>query len=244
MAGAFVAAYAPYVLRVFDHAGDLVAATAEGEAWLADAMATWAAAPSHEQQASPLELFREALAFPTEAALAAGAAPAVRDDAATAALPGDVLAVAPMTSRELGEDAWQAHVAWGIARAEAVAGVVPRTEPRSGLVAVLVGTDLMDRTRIASAAESAGHELVIWRNPGAVATGLAAVRPVVVFVDLTHPMANDILRLLQPHRLNVVAFGPHVDDFALAAAKALGATDALPRSRFFKRLPELFPRLA
>ena len=37
----------------------------------------------------------------------------------------------------------------------------------------------------------------------------------------------------------VVAYGPHVDSDALDAAIAAGCRDALPRSRLFRRLPDL-----
>lgn len=242
MADAFVAAYRPYVHAVLGEPADRVSdAIADGETWLAAAMADWSSLPAGEQRSSPLEMFREALAFPTAAALEAGTQPVGRDGVAAAALPGDHLDVAPMTSRDLGEEAWKAHVAWGIARAEAVAGVVPRTSSPAGATAALVGNELMDRTRIQSAAADAGHVLHVWRNPGAVESGLARGAPAVVFLDLTHPLSSEILRTLAAAGVRVVAFGPHVDDHSLAAARAAGAAEVLPRSKFFRRLPALFP---
>ena len=100
----------------------------------------------------------------------------------------------------------------------------------------------MDRTHIQSVADDAGFELLLWRNPAAVADGLATGSPSLVFVDLTHPAALDTIRTLAATRTTTIAFGPHVDDHALAAAKALGADDVLPRSVFFRRLPQLFPQ--
>lgn len=243
MADAFVAAYRPYIHTTLGESADHVSdAVADGEAWLAAAMAEWAALPAREQRSSPLEMFREALAFPTAAAVEAGFQPVRRDDVALAALPGDHLDVAPMTSHDLGEAAWKAHVAWGVARAEAIAGMIPRpSPPPAGATAALVGTELMDRTRIQSAAADAGHVLHIWRNPGAVESGLAGGAPAVVFLDLTHPSSAAILRTLAGAGVRVVAFGPHVDDHALAAARAAGAAEVLPRSKFFRRLPDLFP---
>jgi hypothetical protein len=158
-----------------------------------------------------------------------------------AALPGDLLDIAPATSRDIGEEAWRAHVAWGLARAETIAGMVPRPAAPAGATVALVGTDLMDRTAIQSAADAAGFELVLWRNPAAVSDGIAASKPALALVDLSHAAAMDAIRALADAGVRTVAFGPHVDDHAMAAAQALGAEEALPRSRFFRRLPGLFP---
>ena len=238
----FVDAFRPYVLGRLAPSDAVLAGVTEGEARLEETMRDWAAKSAREQRASPLELFREALAPPTAAALDAGAEPTERDAAAASTLPGDVLDIAPTTSRDLGEAAWRAHVAWGLARAEAIAGMVPRPGRRStAAVAALVGLDVMDRTRVQSAADAAGYELLVWRNPGAVAAGLAEQRPALVFLDLAHPAAHELLGAVTASGVPVIAFGPHVDDHALAAARALGARDALPRSRFFRRLGDLFP---
>lgn len=246
VAATFGAAFPTYVRSrlapLVTDAGALESSITTAAAALTEALDAWAVAPAHAQEASPLELFREALAGPTDAALAGGATPAQRSAADEATLPGDVLGIAPATSRDLGEAAWKAHVEWGLARAEAIAGMVPRHAPvPAGATVALVGSNLMDRTAIQSAADGAGFELLLWRNPAAVADGVASGRPAVALVDLTHPAAHDAIRTLAAAGIRTIAFGPHVDDHALAAARALGATDALPRSRFFKRLPQLFP---
>jgi hypothetical protein len=54
-----------------------------------------------------------------------------------------------------------------------------------------------------------------------------------VLVDLTLPGALDVLPNLDGR---VIAFGPHVDTEALAAATERGA-EAMPRSRFFREQP-------
>lgn len=54
-----------------------------------------------------------------------------------------------------------------------------------------------------------------------------------VAVDLTRPGVLDVVSGLSA---TVVGFGPHVDDQLLAAAKAAGCAEVLPRSVFFKRL--------
>ena len=60
-------------------------------------------------------------------------------------------------------------------------------------------------------------------------------------VDLEHGAASEAIAALAGAGVTVVAYGPHVDDVALAAARAQGAAEALPRSRFFARLPKLLP---
>lgn len=57
-------------------------------------------------------------------------------------------------------------------------------------------------------------------------------------------MLVDLNRLGDPHRVGAVrgrliGFASHVDDDVLAAARDAGFDDALPRSVFFRRLPEL-----
>ncbi len=271
VADTFVAAYPGYVgsrIRNLDvDPARIAGAIDSGHTALQAAFADWTGRSPHEQSASPLELFREALAAPTGALTELGLNPATRQEAQRRALPGDHYDLAPVTSRDLGDEAFGAHVAWGVARAEAIAGMVPAPpgggEPSSAgtdrtvstpqpggeatvdripgrPVAVLVGADLMDRTRIAASAEQAGHELALWRNPAAISNGLAGRLPDVAFVDLRHAAANEAIRRLSAAGVRTVAFGPHVDDVALAAAGALGATEVLPRSRFFVRLPKLF----
>lgn len=248
---AFVDAFAPYVRRrigeVVDESiwsDELATAVEEGRAWLARELTALVAVDPREQRQSPLALFQAALSFPTAALEAAGVAAASRDEAAAQALPGDIYDLAPASSRELGDTAWKAHVAWGIRKAEAVAGMVPvPAEPGTTPTVGVVSTDLMDRSKIEPAVKAAGLRFVVWRNPAAVAAGLAEGRPAVVFVDLVHPAADDIIRALAEDGVSIVAYGPHVDDFAMARAAALGAGTVLARSRFFAKLSDLIPKV-
>lgn len=83
--------------------------------------------------------------------------------------------------------------------------------------------DLMDRSRITAAFEHAAFTL----DPA------AAAGADVVFVDLArHGALLGRIRDAAPDA-RVVGFGPHVDDDALRAARAAGASAAMPRSRFF-----------
>lgn len=89
---------------------------------------------------------------------------------------------------------------------------------------VALVSDLMDRSRLSVAVP--GIEL---------ASDLAAVAGAdVVVVDLTrHAGALADVRSRAPDAF-LVAYGPHVDDAALEAARSAGADRVLPRSRFFK----------
>lgn len=83
--------------------------------------------------------------------------------------------------------------------------------------------DLMDRSRVSAAL------------PGARFTRTAddCADATVVLVDLArHGGDVSAVRAAAPGA-RIVAFGPHVDDEALAAARADGADAVLPRSRFF-----------
>jgi hypothetical protein len=87
----------------------------------------------------------------------------------------------------------------------------------------LVG-DLMDRTRLMGAIP----DLEVVERAADVADAE------VVVVDLArHADVLGEVRSAAPGAF-VVAFGPHVDDEALAAARAAGADVVLPRSRFFR----------
>lgn len=93
--------------------------------------------------------------------------------------------------------------------------------------------DLMDRSRLSGAPD------VVLRfvGVGAIADLDAADTDLLV-VDLTRPGVLDTLAMV-PVGVDVVGFGPHVDDELLAAATAAGCDRVLPRSRFFSRWPEV-----
>ena len=89
--------------------------------------------------------------------------------------------------------------------------------------------DLMDRSKMAAAA------------PGATFVSrpvdLAATPADLVVVDLSRPGVLEALGDLGGVR--TIGFGSHVDRDLLAAAKAAGCDEVLPRSRFFSSLQEL-----
>jgi hypothetical protein len=88
--------------------------------------------------------------------------------------------------------------------------------------------DLMDRSRLAGVGDVVG-DVVFVGTPAE----LASVDADVVIVDLSRPGVLDVLPAVAAHVGRVVGFGSHVDTELLAAARAAGCTEVLPRSRFF-----------
>ncbi len=150
-------------------------------------------------------------------------------------LPGDRYDLAAASTQTLGEEAWRAHLAWGMERARQITIGTPVTSR----VAVVTG-DLLDRTRIEEVVRRAGLEPVTLADRAAVERALAESMPSVALVDLRVGEGERIIELLAAAGVEVTVFGPHVDEAALERARAAGAAEALPRSRFFSRLPHMY----
>ncbi|MXY77997.1 MAG: hypothetical protein F4Y40_13155 [Acidimicrobiia bacterium] len=125
LASALVTAYAPYVRGRVACLGlevppGLDDAIQEGRLWLETALRDLLGRPFASQDRGPLELFQEALRFPTAALEQAGHQPVPRDELVTNALPGDLFDLAPASSNDLGEAAWTAHLTWGASKAAAM----------------------------------------------------------------------------------------------------------------------------
>ncbi|MDR9450496.1 MAG: hypothetical protein RI637_04690 [Acidimicrobiia bacterium] len=203
-------------------------ALAEGVAWLRETLDDLLAAPFAEQRRGPLEVFQEAMRFPTDALAAAGIGAVARDPAAMAALPGDLYDLAPASSRELGDEVWMAHLVWGAAKARALG-----RSRRVGLRSV----NLMDRSRIEPLVVGSGSEFVVWDD---ISTAFAGGRrPDLVLVDLTLSGSLEAVEQLTARGVRVIAFGPHVDRSSLLRAQQAGADEALARSTFFAKLGDL-----
>jgi len=78
----------------------------------------------------------------------------------------------------------------------------------------------MDRSRISAAIPEV--QFTLDRDADVVIVDLARAAEQVVSLRASHPSAR------------IVCYGPHVDDDAIAAARAAGADVVLPRSRFFR----------
>lgn len=90
---------------------------------------------------------------------------------------------------------------------------------------VALVTDLMDRSRLTAAVPG----IVCTGDPAAAADATADV----VVVDLAR-FGAVLTDVRAATTAKIVAFGPHVDDEAAAAARAAGVDVVLPRSRFFR----------
>lgn len=117
--------YRPWLLHLFEIRGweagpTLVKAIDDGERWLTDRLDHLLAQPFDQQRRGPLELFQEAMRFPTTALIDLGVDRVDRDATAVQAIPGDVFDLAPASSAMLGETVWQAHLVWGAAKANAM----------------------------------------------------------------------------------------------------------------------------
>lgn len=95
-------------------------AISDGERWLDERLEELLGLAFDRQPRGPLELFQEAVRFPTEVLRTRGVAPPTRDEVARNALPGDDYDLAPASSSLLGEEVWAAHLAWGAAKAKAL----------------------------------------------------------------------------------------------------------------------------
>lgn len=125
LVSALTAAYRPYVLAIvidrgWETSAELDRSLDEGESWLGSQLDELLSLPFADQTRGPLEVFQEAMRFPTDALAFGGIPAAHRDQVAANALPGDVYDLAPASSRDLGEEVWVAHLQWGARKAAAL----------------------------------------------------------------------------------------------------------------------------
>ena len=238
----FVAVYRPtmeerIVAGGFTVSTDVESAISQGEEWLRVELAELLETPFLRQQRSPLELFQDAARFPTEALSAEGAAPVRRDHVSRSALPGDLFGLAPASSQDMTSDAWRAHLAWGAAKAQAMAHQVRR--PMAGVYS----RNLLDRSKLEMELRAAGYDAFLLRNLELTSKAMSGKRPPVAFVDLENQDADEVIRVLSDNGVAVVAYGPHVDDLSMQRARGLGASAAIARSRLFGRVADHLPQI-
>ncbi|NND03968.1 MAG: hypothetical protein HKN91_14395 [Acidimicrobiia bacterium] len=241
---AFVAAYPDYLARRLHELGieaDIADAARQGSEWLEGELGQWGRSEVAAQRRGPLQIFQTAFAFPTAALQAAGVAPVARDPGAVSALPGDEYALAPASSREIGEEAWRAHVAWGVAKAKTVAAVVPAASPQATVSIAVVTMNQADRASVHLVAQGRGVAAHHWRNPGAIASGLALEVPRWAVVDAGHAAADDAVRTLAEAGAKVAVYMETPDDIAMARWMALGAATVLPRQKLVAVLESWLP---
>jgi len=119
--------YRLWLVRLFESRGwevgpELDRGIEDGERWLADALEHLLSQEFDRQRRGPLEIFQEAMRFPTAVLIDLGVESVERDAGVAVAMPGDVFDLAPASSSALGEDVWRAHLAWGAAKAAGMRG--------------------------------------------------------------------------------------------------------------------------
>ena len=117
------------------------------------------------------------------------------------------------------------------------------------LVGVLLSRDLIFRTKIKETAAELGYRVLEAQTEAAARSLIETHRPKVVLVDLTAgdfvaPRALAAYRELTHGGAWLVAFGPHVEKEALAAARNAGCQVVLSRKRFVANLPGLLLTLS
>ncbi len=221
----------------------IVTAVAEGTAELSAGLRGILNTPVAEQSKSPLEIVRNATRGVTAVLEDLGVRPAERDDWESSAQPEDLFGLFPASSEDLGEEAWQLHLRWGLEKAKVVAGVVPAASEAARLPAVAVfGIPVEDRDRVTDEIVVRGYRVLLWRNPAALEQATVE-RPVLVLVDLRHRNAHDAIRTLGGEGMRVVATSGYVDDLMRPGLLALGASEVMVLDDVVARLDSLLPRI-
>ena len=102
---------------------------------------------------------------------------------------------------------------------------------------ILLSRDLIFTTKIQGTAKALGYHLEVIGDVLRAKSAIGMLHPHVIFIDLTAgklsapDAVSDYVKLAGPD-VWLVAFGPHVEEEALAKAKAAGCQVVLPRSKF------------
>lgn len=111
---------------------------------------------------------------------------------------------------------------------------------------VIVGSipDIMAGVRVAEAARAAGVPLRLVDHGDWVAALIGPPRPVGAVVDLSADEAIGRIAEAVAAGVTVLAFGPHVDHRAMAAAEAAGAVRVVARGQMMQQAGRLLASLA
>ena len=113
-----------------------------------------------------------------------------------------------------------------------------------GPAGLLLSRDLIFTSKITGTARELGRRMLVAGNVPLASSMIEQWRPRLVLVDLTAGDLAAVPALMAFRKLagpgtTFLAFGPHVDVDALAAATAAGCDPVMPRSKFAANLPDL-----
>jgi CheY-like chemotaxis protein len=122
---------------------------------------------------------------------------------------------------------------------------VPEVPVPTGL---LLSRDLIFTSKITGTARELGCRVLVAGNVSLARAMIEQHRPRVILVDLAagdmvSPETLVAYQQLAGPETQLVAFGSHVDTESLAAARAAGCVEVMPRSKFSAELPALIRRL-
>jgi hypothetical protein len=226
---AFVAAYPRYVAEVLTERGiEIEAVIADGivigTGVLDGLLASLEALTPGLAERSPLELFREALRPVDHALGVAGVEPPSVDGYKREMLPWDRYAMSPGSSQQLGSEANEAHLRWGLSKAEAFAA-----QPRAGLRCLDA-----DAPRLLSQLDALGYRVLRLPSAESVSIGL---------VDIDGGDSDPVISGLAAAGVLTIAFGVDPDDIDQIRFKALGATVVVPKQSLLKDLAPHIPAI-
>jgi hypothetical protein len=115
------------------------------------------------------------------------------------------------------------------------------------MAAVLLTGDLTVVSRVEGAARLVGVKARALSNAAGVVECCAAGPVRVIIIDLNTPSLNvkalvDELQSVALYRPQIIAFGPHVHEERLAAAREAGCDMVLSRGQFFTQVDALLSR--
>jgi hypothetical protein len=241
---AFVAAFPAYATATYSVRGypldrDSVESIEWATAVLGAELGSELELPFREQRRSPLEIVRQALAILASALANDGVAP----NATTGVLiDDDPYGLMPGSSSDLGQEAHEAHLLWGVTKAAVVAGVDAVIPPKPTVV--VMAATRRDRDDLLALVESRGLRCSAVRNPGAVASAIEDEAVVFALVDLDHRSARDAIAQLTNAGVSVVVYGESIDDLVETGLRAQGVRDVVDRLRFLADPAAFIPVIA
>jgi hypothetical protein len=236
--GAFVAAYPSYVVSVLASRGVEVGTTiadavVEGTAVLDAMLESLLSLGPAAQSRSPLELFREALRPVSRALDTVGVSPVLRDPGKVLAVPWDHHDLCPASPKALGDEAHDAHMRWGVAKASALGASPARNAPERPTVWVFANEP--DHPVLESVLNGLGYRL---------GSEPSADRAVLALVDVDSDRGVAGLETALERRVRVIAYSESMDDIRATGLRTAGVWRVATRDDVLHRLGTLIPILA